>query len=189
MKTNSSTPEINEAQLLEVLASLNQISDAINHIGPGDANNSGVSLQLIVESAIRVVPGSSAVIYTYDQAKAEFEAESRVSAQAEGHALSTNPVYSDDAPRTGGIGVRTIQRRRRTLSYEEPPMIFSFSTTLVGDCTLRYLMKRCSLALAESVCRLANAAPPNAARACCKISSARTLRACSSSLDTELVLV
>ena len=119
MKTNSSTPEINEAQLLEVLASLNQISDAINHIGPGDANNSGVSLQLIVESAIRVVPGSSAVIYTYDQAKAEFEAESRVSAQAEGHALSTNPVYSDDAPRTGGIGVRTIQRRRRTLSYEE----------------------------------------------------------------------
>ena len=111
--------EINETQLLEVLASLNQISDAINHIGPGDAGNSGVSLQLIVESAIRVVPGSSAVIYTYDQAKGEFEAESRVSAQAEGHALSTNPVYSDDAPRSGGIGVRTIQRRRRTLSYEE----------------------------------------------------------------------
>ena len=119
MKTKLSSPEINEAQLLEVLASLNQISDAINHIGPGDANNSGVSLQLIVESAIRVVPGSSAVIYTYDQAKGEFEAESRVSAQAEGHALSTHPVYSDDAPRPGGIGMRTIQRRRRSLSYEE----------------------------------------------------------------------
>ena len=77
--------------MLEVLASLNQISDAINHIGPGDASNSGVSLQLIVESAIRVVPGSSAVIYTYDQATGEFEVESRVSAQAEGHALSTSP--------------------------------------------------------------------------------------------------
>ena len=119
MNTEPSSPEINEAQLLEVLASLNQISDAINHIGPGDASNSGVSLQLIVESAIRVVPGSSAVIHTYDQATGRFESESRVSAQAEGHALSTNPVYSDDAPRPNGIGIRTIQRRRRTLSYEE----------------------------------------------------------------------
>ena len=72
-----------------------------------------------MESAIRVVPGSSAVIHTYDQATGRFEAESRVSAQAEGHALSTNPVYSDDAPRPNGIGIRTIQRRRRTLSYEE----------------------------------------------------------------------
>ncbi|MBI5964223.1 MAG: GAF domain-containing protein [Chloroflexi bacterium] len=119
METNPPSPEINEAQLLEVLASLNQISDAINHIGPGDAGNSGVSLQLIVESAIRVVPGSSAVIYTYDQATGRFEAESRVSAQAEGHALSTNPACVDDAPRPDGIGIRTIQRRRRTLSYEE----------------------------------------------------------------------
>ena len=119
MNNQPSSPEINESQLLEVLASLNQISDAINHIGPGDASNSGVSLQLIVESAIRVVPGSSAVIHTYDQSTGRFEAESRVSAQAEGHALSTNPVYSDDAPRPNGIGIRTIQRRRRTLSYEE----------------------------------------------------------------------
>ena len=119
METKSSSPEINETKLLEVLASLNQISDAINHIGSGDVNNSGVSLQLIVESAIRVVPGSSAVIYTYDQDKGRFEAESRVSAQAEGHALSKNPEYLDDAPRPGGIGIRTIERRRRTLSYEE----------------------------------------------------------------------
>ena len=119
METNPLSPEINETKLLEVLASLNQISDAINHIGPGDAGNSGISLQLIVESAIRVVPGSSAVIYTYDQATGRFEAESRVSAQAEGHALPANPAYTDDAPRPNGIGIRTIQRRRRTLSYEE----------------------------------------------------------------------
>jgi len=119
METNQPSPEINEAKLLEALASLNQISDAINHIGPGDTNNSGVSLQLIVESAIRVVPGSSAVIYTYDQATGRFETESRVSAQAEGHALPPNPEYSGDAPRPGGIGIRTIERRHRTLSYEE----------------------------------------------------------------------
>ena len=119
METPSSSPEFNETKLLEVLASLNQISDAINHIGSGDVNNSGVSLQLIVESAIRVVPGSSAVIYTYDQATGNFEVESRVSAQAEGHVLASNSTYSDDSPRPNGIGIRTIQRRRRTLSYEE----------------------------------------------------------------------
>ncbi|MBK7454734.1 MAG: hypothetical protein IPJ46_13765 [Anaerolineales bacterium] len=119
METNPPSPEINEAKLLEVLSSLNQISDAINHIGPADGGSSGVSLQLIVESAIRVVPGSSAVIYTYDQTTGRFEAESRVSAQAEGHALHKNPEYSDDAPRPGGIGIRTIERRHRTISYEE----------------------------------------------------------------------
>ena len=120
MKTRSHTPseDINP-RLLEALASLNQISNAINHIGSTDTNSQASSLQLIVESAIRVVPGSSAVIYTYDQSKGEFERESRVSAQAEGHALSTSPVYSDDAPRANGIGIRTIQRRHRALSYEE----------------------------------------------------------------------
>jgi len=119
METDLIPSEINETKLLEVLASLNQISDAINHIGPGDVNNSGISLQLIVESAIRVVPGSSAVIYIYDQSTGRFEAESRVSAHAEGHALPPNSVYTDDAPRPNGIGIRTIQHRRRTLSYEE----------------------------------------------------------------------
>lgn len=118
METNQTPPEINETKLLEVLASLNQISDSINHIGPADAGNIAVSLQLIVESAIRVVPGSSAVIYTYDQATGRFETESRVSAQAEGHAIGENPE-TNDAPRPDGIGLRTIQRRRRTLSYEE----------------------------------------------------------------------
>lgn len=116
MNTESQPSSEDQAQLLEVLASLNQISDAINHSSPGDA---GISLQLIVETAIRVVPGSSAVIHTYDQATGKFEAESRVSAQAEGHAISVNPAYTDDAPRPHGIGIRTIQRRRKTLSYEE----------------------------------------------------------------------
>ncbi|MCC6261422.1 MAG: GAF domain-containing protein, partial [Anaerolineales bacterium] len=117
---NRASPEMMENRLLEALVSLNQISAAINHITPGDSSASGVSLQLIVETAIRVVPGSSAVIYTYSQMTGEFEAESRVSAQAEGHAVASNPAYSDDAPRPAGIGIRTIQRRRRTLSYEEP---------------------------------------------------------------------
>lgn len=103
---NRASPEMMENRLLEALVSLNQISAAINHITPGDSSASGVSLQLIVETAIRVVPGSSAVIYTYSQMTGEFEAESRVSAQAEGHAVASNPAYSDDAPRPAGIGIR-----------------------------------------------------------------------------------
>lgn len=109
-------------RLLEALASLNQISATINHIGPGDADNRDESLQLIVESAIRVVPGSSAVIYTYDQAAGAFEGESRVSAEAEGHSSSSRSNHPDDAPRPSGIGTRTLKRRRRTLSYEEPDL-------------------------------------------------------------------
>jgi len=115
------TPQETDPRLLEALASLNQISDTINHIGPSDAGSTDTSLQLIVESAIRVVPGSSAVIYTYDQAAGAFEAESRVSAEAEGHS-SPSTDRPDDAPRSNGIGARTIQRRRRSLSYEEPDL-------------------------------------------------------------------
>lgn len=49
--------EETDPRLLEALASLNQISSAINHIGSDDAGQDGLSLQLIVDSAIRVVPG------------------------------------------------------------------------------------------------------------------------------------
>lgn len=121
---NQSLPassEETDPRLLEALASLNQISAAINQIGPSDAGSNDVSLQLIVDSAIRVVPGSSAVIYTYDQAAGLFEKESRVSAEADGH-VSASTGRPDDAPRPNGSGMRTIQRRHRTLSYEEPDL-------------------------------------------------------------------
>ena len=107
---------------MEALASLNQISAAINHIDPSDAGNRAVSLQLIVESSIRVIPGSSAVIYTYDQAAGVFEDESRVSAQPDGQFTPSSLTPPDDAPRAGGSGMRTVKRRRRTLSYEEPDL-------------------------------------------------------------------
>ena len=54
------SPHEMDNRLLEALASLNQISTAINQIGSSDDQSS--SLQLIVESAIRVVPGFSASI-------------------------------------------------------------------------------------------------------------------------------
>jgi signal transduction histidine kinase/GAF domain-containing protein len=124
MKTQPfpSSPEETDRRLLEVLATLNQISDAINRIGSDAADQDDLSLQLIVESAIRVVPGSSAVIYTYDQALGVFEDESRVSAEPGWHSLSVPVGRPDDAPRPYGIGMRTIQRRRRCFSYEEPDL-------------------------------------------------------------------
>ncbi|HSL46990.1 MAG TPA: GAF domain-containing protein [Anaerolineales bacterium] len=118
----STSPQETDPRLLEALASLNQISDAINRIGANDADQNDWSLQLIVDSAIRVVPGSSAVIYTYDQKTGLFENESRVSAEPEGRKLSPARDQPDDAPRPHGIGTRTIQRRRRCLSYEEPDL-------------------------------------------------------------------
>jgi len=112
--------EETDPRLFEALASLNQISNAINRIGSQDSNQNDLSLQLIVESAIRVVPGSSAVIYTYDQKTGLFENESRVSAEPEGRKPLSTKDAPDDAPRPNGMGMRTIQRRRRCLSYEEP---------------------------------------------------------------------
>jgi GAF domain-containing protein/nitrogen-specific signal transduction histidine kinase len=121
MKTQlfPSSPEETDPRLLEALASLNQISNAINRIGSDDTDQNDFSLQLIVDSAIRVVPGSSAVIYTYDQTTGMFENESRVSAEPEGRRPLSATDHPDDAPRPNGMGMRTIQRRRRCLSYEE----------------------------------------------------------------------
>lgn len=117
-----SSPQETDPRLLEALRILNQISNAINHIGSEDESQNDFSLQLIVNSAIRVVPGSSAVIYTYDQSTGTFESESRVSAEPEGRKPESAVDKPDDAPRPGGIGMRTIQRRHRSLSYEEPDL-------------------------------------------------------------------
>ncbi|MEE8392515.1 MAG: hypothetical protein V3S14_17175, partial [Anaerolineae bacterium] len=66
-----------DPRLLDALASLNQIGTAINRIGPRERVNMEAMLRLIVESAIKVVPGSSGVIYTYDQAQRAFDLASR----------------------------------------------------------------------------------------------------------------
>lgn len=115
-------------RLLEALASLNQISTAINQIGISEDQSS--SLQLIAESAIRVVPGFSASIYTYDPIKNSLDAQTRVVAYAEGYE-SQNINPSEDIPRSNGFGMRSIQRKRRTLSYEEADMqIHPYQTKL-----------------------------------------------------------
>ena len=102
-----------ESGLLDVLARLNQIGAAINRISARDIGSVPAILRLIAESAIQVLPGAAAVIYTYDPQQRTFDLASRVSA-------GEPPEYvPHDEPRPNGIGMRAIGQRRRVLSYEE----------------------------------------------------------------------
>ena len=102
-----------DSRLLEALSSLNEIGATVNQIGLDGTSSIESTLNLIVQSAIRVVPHASAVIYTYDMVKEGFVVTSRVSAgEEESH-------DSGDEPRTNGLGMRAIIKRRRVLSYEE----------------------------------------------------------------------
>jgi len=117
MKTTSLPSEETDIRMFEVLASLNQISCAINQISASDVEQHSQTLALIVQSAVRVVPGTSAVIYSYDHGTGHLENESRVAVGREGQpALDPQP---DDAPRAAGLGMLAIQRRKKALSYEE----------------------------------------------------------------------
>ena len=117
MATPSPIPsEDTNPRLLEALASLNQISAAINQIGTNSDSSS--SLRLVVNSAIRVIPGSSASIYIYDASRNELDLNSRVVAFADHH-FETEEDHTEDIPRSNGFGMRSIQRQRRTVSYEE----------------------------------------------------------------------
>ena len=114
--SQTSPPDMDN-RLLEALASLNQISTAVNQIGSSDDQSS--SLQLIVESAIRVVPGFSASIYIYTPTTDRLDVASRVVAYAEGYESFSNISASEDIPRSDGIGMRSIRRKNRVFSYEE----------------------------------------------------------------------
>ncbi len=101
-----------DTRILSTLARLNQIGAAINRLGAGDLSNVRETLCLIVESACEVVSGSSAVIYTYDEASGSFDPGSRVSAERDG-------ALQPDYPRLDGFGARAVAERRRVLSSEE----------------------------------------------------------------------
>lgn len=116
------------SHLLQALAKLNQIGAAINRQGSDDLVSLEDTLNMIVASAAEVVPGSSAVIYTYDEAQDRFEAASRASNGLAG--MLAGPVQNDlpgwtgldDAPRPDGMGMRAIHQKRRVLSYDEPDL-------------------------------------------------------------------
>ena len=62
--------------LLTILAKLNQIGTAINQSKPDNLTDLAETLNLIVETATEVVPGSSAVIYTYNETDGNFDISS-----------------------------------------------------------------------------------------------------------------
>jgi signal transduction histidine kinase/transcriptional regulator with GAF, ATPase, and Fis domain len=104
---------MSEPRLFEALAHLNQIGSAINQLEPGDLASIQTMLGRIVDSATEVVPGTSAVIYTYDEKQGAFDPHSRVSAE------KSMALELDDAPRLDGLGKRAAQRKSRVLSYQE----------------------------------------------------------------------
>ena len=110
------TTSESDARLSEILASLNQIGATINRIGSEGTGSIETTLSLITTSAIRVVPGASAVIYIYDDEKGSFDPASRVSAGEK-----VEPALKDE-PRSDGMGWRAISQSRRVISYEEPDL-------------------------------------------------------------------
>ncbi len=110
-----------ETNLIKTMATLNEIGVWINRLGMG--HDLPATLKLIVEGAVEAVaagtertgsfPNASAVIWIYDEARREFEPDSRVSA-GEPAGAST-----DDFPRPNGLGRQAIRHRRRLLSFEQ----------------------------------------------------------------------
>lgn len=106
--------------LHDALARLNQIGSAVNQLGSGGLGSVKRVLCMIVESATEVIPGASAVLYTYDEATGAFDRASRVSAERGVGPCSDEgpPPAADDFPRENGLGRRAVNSRRRVLSYE-----------------------------------------------------------------------
>ncbi|KAA3647716.1 MAG: GAF domain-containing protein [Chloroflexi bacterium] len=101
--------------LFDTLTRLNKIGAAINNLGAEGFSSIKINetLQMIVEGAREVVPGSSAILYIYNEDKRAFDPSSRVSAEGD------TQTDHDDLPRSNGIGARAVSERRRVLSYEE----------------------------------------------------------------------
>ena len=107
---NAAKPDLG---LYEALAILNEIGATVNQIGHDGMVSVETTLTLIVKSAIKVVPGASAVIYVYDVDQEKFINTSRVSAG------SGDLPKMGDEPRENGLGMLAIARKKRVLSYEE----------------------------------------------------------------------
>ena len=105
------TEEVTSERLLQALASLNTISNTINSLDAAASQNIEDILDLIGKSAVKVIPGSAAILHAYDEQKEEFTAYSSNSADE-------RILYiPDKVPRPNGLGSRAIKERRRVVSY------------------------------------------------------------------------
>jgi GAF domain-containing protein len=99
--------------LSAILARLNQIGVQMSSLTPDDLTRVHDTLQMVVNSAVEVVPGSSSVLYAYNQEAGTFDLDSRVAAEAIGLEAP------DDYPRADGMGFRAVLERKRVLSTIE----------------------------------------------------------------------
>lgn len=126
MKAGKIIPMTASPRLLDALAHLNRIGSAINRLDSGDFASVRTVLGMIVDGATEVVPGSSAVIFTYEEQKGSFDTQSRVSAEGD-----VQPLM-DDSPRPDGLGARSVLRRQRVLSYEEADLSINPAKVAMG---------------------------------------------------------
>ncbi|MBN1248586.1 MAG: GAF domain-containing protein [Anaerolineae bacterium] len=118
-----------DPRLVNALHSLNRIGAAINRLTPQGYASVDVTLRLIAESVIQVVPGATAVLYTYAASEQAFEPASRVSA-------GESEDMPHDLPRLTGFGMRAIRQQRRVLSYEEADIDLSPAAAETGAMAL-----------------------------------------------------
>lgn len=104
--------------LLNILTNFNKVGSRINRISSGDKASIDAVLDLIVDSAIQVVPDTSAVIYTFNKEAYCFDPHSRVAAGER-----EMPLVGD-TPRADGLGMMSIREGRRILSTDadSPPI-------------------------------------------------------------------
>ena len=107
------TEEITPGPLLQALASLNTISKTINNLDAAASQNIEEILGLIGRSAVKVIPGSSAILYAYDAMEKQFTACSSVIAD------ERVQYIPDLKPRENGLGGRAIASRHPVVSYSD----------------------------------------------------------------------
>jgi len=109
------TPDEDD-RLLAVLAQLRDVGRRVNQLNLGDPAVLDATLRLIAESAVTIIPGATAILYTYDPARGSLDPVSRTSA-------GDHPALLRDAtPRPDGLGMRAIRRTQPVLSYDEPDL-------------------------------------------------------------------
>ena len=108
----AATSEVDQ-RLLNTLASLNRIGAAINRIGVEENNNPEAVLHLIAKTAVKVMPGATAMVYPYDQARHAFLPESLVIEEEHGEPVAVALTILN------AMGELAIRQRRLILSYNE----------------------------------------------------------------------
>ncbi|MGC9467421.1 MAG: GAF domain-containing protein [Anaerolineae bacterium] len=115
-----------DARFLEALASLNEIGAAIDQLTPEGHATLDATLRLIADSAVQVVPGGVAIIYTCDVSEGSVDPTLWLVAG------DASAEFPDEPPQLDEAGIRAIRQRRRVLSYEENDLTLSPQATAVG---------------------------------------------------------